>query len=77
MIDAIGFEEEALEELKKTVNLPKARVVTYQHPVGLLDPLLGSVKASDPSAQWRALLEMTVPRAMYYCSWGLPVPPGE
>jgi protease IV len=77
MIDAIGFEEEALEELKKTVNLPKVRVVMYQHPVGLLDPLLGSVKASDPAAQWRALLEMTVPRAMYYCSWGLPVLPGE
>ena len=77
MIDEIGFEEDALEALQKTLGLSKARVVEYQSPTGLLDIVLGSAKANDPAAQWRALLEMTTPRAMYYCSWGLPVPPPE
>ena len=72
MIDEIGFEEDAIDALKKSLNLSKARVVEYQHPYGALDILLGSARSSDPSAQWRAIMEMTVPRAMYYCSWGMP-----
>jgi protease-4 len=77
MIDQIGFEEDALEELKTSLGLAKARVVDYHSPVGIMDALLGSAKANDPAAQWRALLEMTVPRAMYYFSAGMPVLPGE
>lgn len=77
MVDEIGFEEDALDALKKAANLSSARVVTYHYAVDLFEALLGSAKASDPAAQWRAMLEMTVPRAMYYCSWGLPLPPAE
>ena len=72
MIDEIGFEEEAIEALKKTLSLSKARIVEYQHPYGALDLLLSSAKSNDASAQWRAIMELTVPRAMYYCSWGMP-----
>jgi protease-4 len=75
MIDEIGFEEDALEELKKIAGLSKARVVTFQYPVGIFESLLGSAKASDPAAQWKAVLELAVPRAMYYFSGGLPLPP--
>jgi protease-4 len=75
MIDAIGFEEDAIEELKKMTGLSKARVVTFQHPVALWESLLGQAKAADPSAQWKAILELAVPRAMYYFSGGLPLPP--
>ena len=75
MIDAIGFEEDAIEELKKITGLSKARVVTFQHPVALWESLLGQAKAADPSAQWKAVLELAVPRAMYYFSAGLPLPP--
>ncbi|HEY2249759.1 MAG TPA: signal peptide peptidase SppA, partial [Planctomycetaceae bacterium] len=75
MIDEIGFEEDALEELKKIAGLSKARVVTFQYPVSIFESLLGSAKASDPAAQWKAVLELAVPRAMYYFSGGLPLPP--
>ncbi len=77
MIDEIGFQEDALAELKKTAKLSSARVITYQNPAGLLDAVLGAAKANDPSAPWRSLLEMTIPRAMYYGSWGLPLAPAE
>jgi protease-4 len=77
MIDEIGFEEDAIDALKQMTGVSTARVVAYPHSAGVLDVLLGSAKASDPSAQWRALMEMTVPRALYYCSWGLPIPAGE
>jgi len=36
--------------------------------------LLNSAKATDRSASWQSLLDTTVPRAMYFCSWGLPLP---
>lgn len=77
LIDEIGYEEDAIAELKKTTGLSSARVVSYAHPVDFLDALLGSAKASDPSVQWRALMEMTVPRAMYLFSSGLPLPRGD
>jgi protease-4 len=77
MIDEIGFEEDALDALKKNLGLATARVVTYHYSLDLWDALLGSSKANDPAAQWRAVLELTVPRAMYFCSWGPPFVPGE
>src|SRR5207249_4779291 len=73
MIDEIGFEDDALAELKKITNLEKARVVTYHNPVDIWDVLMGSTAAHDPAAQWKSLLELTVPRAMYYFSSGLPL----
>jgi hypothetical protein len=33
---------------------------------------MGSAKSNDPAAQWKSLLELTVPRAMYYFSGGMP-----
>jgi protease-4 len=77
LIDEIGFEEDAIDALKKSLSLSKARVVEYQHPYSALDLLLSSAKSNDASAQWRAIMEMTVPRAMYYCSWGMPVRQSE
>ncbi|RPI83180.1 MAG: signal peptide peptidase SppA, partial [Planctomycetaceae bacterium] len=74
LIDAIGYEEDALDELKRKTGLPKARIVAYSHAAGVLDLLLNSAKATDRSASWQSLLDTTVPRAMYFCSWGLPLP---
>lgn len=71
MIDEIGYEEDALAALKKQVSLTEARVVKYKHAPTVMDLLSGSASARDPQSQWRALLESTVPRAMYYCSWGV------
>lgn len=69
LIDQIGFQEDALENLKKRADLSKARVVTFATPSTLVDVLLGEAKAHQQSDPWKSFLESTVPRAMYYCSW--------
>jgi protease IV len=77
LIDEIGFEQDALEALAASLGLPldDVRVVTYKGPPSLLDILGGNVAAQSPAEQWRDWMELTVPRAMYYCSW-LPAMPG-
>lgn len=67
LIDEIGDEEVALEALKTHLNLTKARVVEFNFPVSLTELLFGSLQARDPETQFRKLLEMSVPRAMYFC----------
>lgn len=74
LIDAIGFEEEALEELKKVCQTPTPKIVKYEFQMGVLDLILGSQARVDPAIQWRDWLEATVPRAMFYCSWAPAVP---
>ena len=74
MIDEIGYEDDAVESLKKQLNLSEARVVHYHHAASLSEILTGSAEARDPRAMWKSLLETSVPRAMYYCSWSTGVP---
>ncbi|MBC7820768.1 MAG: signal peptide peptidase SppA [Planctomycetaceae bacterium] len=66
LIDEIGDEEVALEALKTKLGLSKARVIEFSFPISLMDLLLGSVQAREPETQFRKLLEMSVPRAMYF-----------
>jgi protease-4 len=73
MVDEIGFLEDALEELKKITGQADPEIISYQFPAdSLFDILLGSARANDTNAQWRAALELATPRAMYYFSAGLP-----
>ncbi|MBD3672390.1 MAG: signal peptide peptidase SppA [Planctomycetaceae bacterium] len=74
LVDEIGFEEEALAALQKELGLQKVNVVTYSGPPTLLDVLMGSAQANSAEDQWRSLMELTVPKAMYYCSW-MPLAP--
>ncbi|MBI5758728.1 MAG: signal peptide peptidase SppA [Planctomycetales bacterium] len=74
LIDEIGYLDDAVAHLKKQLQIDEARVVRYHSDAALLDLLLGSTKAPDPSATWKAILEASVPRAMYFCS-GLPILP--
>jgi protease IV len=75
LIDEIGYEEDAIDELKRVTSLQQARVVVYQHPVSsVLDLLLGAAEKPDAHSAWQTLLDASVPRAMYFCSWGLPLP---
>lgn len=67
LIDAIGDEEAALDALKDKLGLTNVRVVEFNSPTSLMELLLGSVQARDPETQFRKLLEMSVPRAMYFC----------
>lgn len=79
LIDEIGFEEEALAALQKQLVLADARVVTYHSQTGLIDLIVGSVQTRSAPAgfePWQMLLESSVPRAYYLCSWwpALPQP---
>ncbi len=74
LIDEIGYEEESLEALKGKLNLKAIRVVTYTHPITLVDVLLGATAKSPATDRWRAVMEASVPKALYYCSWLPPLP---
>ena len=69
LIDEIGFEEDSLESLREKVNLKNPRIVTYETPQTVMDIILGNTKSHAAADPWKAFLESTVPRAMYYCSW--------
>ena len=74
LVDTIGYAEDAIDALKKQLKLKEARVVQYEFPLSVVDLLTGTVKAQQPENRWQALLDATVPRAMYYCSWAPLVP---
>ncbi|MEX1230884.1 MAG: signal peptide peptidase SppA [Planctomycetaceae bacterium] len=68
LIDVIGYEDEAIQSLQDQLGLTSVRRVKYVSPTTLIDILAGSVKAEpDP---WQTLIEATIPRALYLCSWG-------
>lgn len=69
LVDQIGYEEDALSALKTQLNLEDPRIVRYEHEAGLSEILMGAKMGGSPREQWRELMEQTVPRAMYYCSW--------
>ncbi len=69
LVDEIGYVPDAIDNLKTQLGLEEARVVSYQFPVSLMELVAGSMEAEQPAAQWRDLLEATVPQAMYLCSW--------
>ncbi|MDB5346738.1 MAG: signal peptide peptidase SppA, type [Schlesneria sp.] len=69
LVDEIGYEEDALAALKTKLGLTKARVVSYQSQTTLVEQLLGSMQAKQPVDPWRIVVEASVPRAMYLCSW--------
>jgi len=74
LIDEIGFEDDSLEKLKSQLGVSKVRVVTYEHQATLVDMLLGTSKMQSQVDPWKMLLEASVPRALYYCSWLPPLP---
>jgi protease-4 len=78
LIDVIGFEDDAIEDLKQqlkeTLNIEKFRVVTYQHQLTIYDLFAGYVRAQQPEQTWQTVLDATVPRAMYFFSWAPAIP---
>lgn len=69
LIDEIGYLEDAVDALQTQLGLSEARVVKYEYPATLADLLLGSAQARQPVDPWRAIMESSVPRAMYFCGW--------
>ena len=66
LVDAIGYEEDAIDALQKKLGLEEVRVVEYEHPQTFVDMLM-SAQVSAPSTGdvLGKLLESSVPRAMY------------
>lgn len=77
LIDEIAFKEEVIESLQQHLGLTKVRVVQYASPPALIDLLMGQADAKQPASTLQMFLDATVPRAMYYCSWGPPIPGWE
>ena len=69
LVDALGYEEDALDALRKQLGLTQARVVTYEHRPGLLSVALRFVKPAEPVSPWQSLVDSALPRAMYLSSW--------
>lgn len=68
LIDEIGYTEDAVTALAAELKLDDFECFEYRSTPGLIDVLLGS-KASQPATPIEQLMESTIPRAMYYCSW--------
>lgn len=68
LVDQIGYEEDSLKALRDHLKLTSARVVEYQTPSSLVEQLLGG-QANPAGDTWKAVLDASVPRAMYLCSW--------
>lgn len=70
LVDVIGYEEDALKALQEKLGLSKARVVYYRTETTVLEQLLGGSMQAKPAVDpWKLLVESSVPRAMYLCSW--------
>jgi protease IV len=74
LVDEIGYEDEALEALQKSLGLSSVRIVTYSFPPQILELLTGMAMQHETTGGWRSLLDATVPRAMYFCSSGPGIP---
>lgn len=69
LIDAIGYEEDALEALKTKLGLKEVRVVDFEYPKSLTETLIGvtaQTRQTDPVSR---LFDASVPRAMYFFGW--------
>lgn len=69
LIDEIGYREDAIARLQEMGNLKSVSVIKYSHPASLADILLSSAEANQIENRKQALLDSTVPRAMYFASW--------
>jgi protease-4 len=69
LVDAIGYEDDAIKALQESLGLPSAKIIKYEHATTVLDLLLSQSKAaSNPRDPWSAALDLSVPRAMYLFS---------
>lgn len=68
LVDQIGYSEDAVTELAQSLQLTDYEAFRYRQTPGLVDALLGAQIDARPTLA-EQLLDSSVPRAMYYCSW--------
>jgi protease-4 len=71
LVDEIGYEEDAVGALAKTLGLAEWEVFEYRSTPGLVDSLLG-VNVRERTLS-ELMMDISVPHAMYLSSW-LPLP---
>lgn len=78
LVDEIGDLDDAVASLAAELNLQDYEAIEYRSTPGLIDLMLG-VRSDPAPSIYESLLDSTVPRAMYYCSWSpwVPVPAGS
>lgn len=71
LVDEIGFIEDAIDRVIELAGLDKedVRVVEYKQPPGLGDLLFGAQASRSRMLELSGLLDLTVPRAYYLCTW--------
>ncbi len=69
LIDDIAFEDEVIEKLRESLGIAKVRAVKLKHQPSFVEELLGTAKTHSSESMWQKVLDASVPRAMYYCSW--------
>lgn len=73
LVDRIGYVEDAIEEMAKTLKLTSYAAIEYRSSPGLVDMLIGA-SASQPGTLSDQILQASVPQAMYYASWNPWIP---
>ncbi len=75
LVDEMVFEADAIAALQTQLGLTNTRVVKYEQPKSLMDAVLsGEATAKANSHPLQSLIDASVPRAMYLCSWSPVLP---
>ncbi len=69
LIDKIGYEDDVVAALKEKLGLKEARIVQFEHPKSFAESLLGAQAQRQSFDPVSVLMELSVPRAMYFFGW--------
>ena len=72
MIDEIGYTNDSLVAFADSLRLESWAAVEYSAPPNLLSIIVSNIEAEDPVTT--QIMEASIPKAMYYCSWNPWVP---
>jgi protease-4 len=71
LVDRLGFVEDAIDRAIELASLDRddVQVVEYKKPVSALDLLLLGSQSRSKSVDLAAIIDASVPRAYYLCTW--------
>lgn len=73
LVDQIGYVEDAVADMARSLNLSSYDAFEYRSTPGLIDLVLG-VETGEPKTISDQILQASVPQAMYYASWNPWIP---
>jgi protease IV len=71
LVDRLGYIEDAIDRAIELANLDKlnVEVVRYKRPLGTIETLLLGPQSRPQRIDLASLVELTVPKAYYLCTW--------